>query len=289
MRYQIDGAAPDGAVQIYEPDLYHADVLAEPLNGLDAIDDAAIEKYRRDGFFAVENAFTEQEVQDARDGISHLVNGGVPDYGGLYFEQFAEGRVEELHGDERLDAVRKLHGYCDVEPRLKALPFHPKVLAIVERILGTEPWMFQDLALLKPPGGREKPWHQDKAYFDLPIDTPVVGVWVCLDEVDPVNGCMFLLEGAHKMGPVIHFMRRDWQICDTDLTDRQHKFRSVAVPLKPGGCMFFDGLLPHGTPTNRSDRRRRAVQFHFAPKDTQRTDKTERMAVFGSDGKDVSC
>ena len=32
------------------------------------------------------------------------------------------------------------------------------------------------MALLKPPGGgREKPWHQDKAYFNLTLDTPVVG------------------------------------------------------------------------------------------------------------------
>ncbi|MFW6213947.1 MAG: phytanoyl-CoA dioxygenase family protein [Spirochaetota bacterium] len=36
------------------------------------------------------------------------------------------------------------------------------------------------MALVKPPGGREKPWHQDHACFDLPLDSTIVGVWIAL-------------------------------------------------------------------------------------------------------------
>jgi phytanoyl-CoA hydroxylase len=36
------------------------------------------------------------------------------------------------------------------------------------------------------------------------------------------------------------------------------------VPLKPGGVLFFSGLLHHGTPPNTSPLRRRALQFHYA-------------------------
>ncbi len=38
--------------------------------------------------------------------------------------------------------------------------------------------------------------------------------------------------------------RRDWQICDEQVdTDG-----ILAVPLKPCGVLFFDALLPRGTP-----------------------------------------
>ena len=151
--------------------------------------------------------------------------------------------------------------------------------------------MFQDMALIKPPSiGREKPWHQDCAYFDVPPHSAIVGVWIALDEAGLDNGCMRILDGGHREGPQIHFERRDWQICDTDvetLHTSQHPI--VAVPLKPGGCMFFSGLLPHGTPHNTSDKRRRALQFHYRPASTETIPTEERLAVFGSEGKDVTC
>ena len=34
------------------------------------------------------------------------------------------------------------------------------------------------MALVKPAQGREKPWHQDHAYFNVALDTPIVGVWI---------------------------------------------------------------------------------------------------------------
>ncbi|NJL31459.1 MAG: phytanoyl-CoA dioxygenase family protein [Phycisphaerales bacterium] len=64
---------------------------------------------------------------------------------------------------------------------------------------------------------------------------------------------------------------------------------SIACPLAPGGALFFDSLLPHGTPTNHSSKRRRALQFHYAPADAHLVPQETRLAVFGSEGKDVSC
>jgi len=173
------------------------------------------------------------------------------------------------------------------EARLKAISHHAKVLAAVRKLMGDrEPEMFQDMCLVKPPRlGREKPWHQDHAYFDYPLGTPVVGTWIALDAATIENGCMQLLPGRHREGPIVHFQRRDWQICDNVILGT----RSVAAPLPPGGMLFFDGLLPHGTPHNASANRRRALQFHYAPAGITKTTAEERMKHFGSEGKNVSC
>ena len=148
------------------------------------------------------------------------------------------------------------------------------------------PELFQDQALLKPPLiGREKPWHQDNAYFNLPPETAVVGVWIALDEATPENGCMYVIPGSHRQGPVVHFKRRDWQICDTDVAAAD----AWTVPLQPGGCLLFQGLLHHGTPPSRSPQRRRALQFLYKPASATQIAAEQRLAIFGSEGKDVTC
>lgn len=141
------------------------------------------------------------------------------------------------------------------------------------------------MALLKTPRGVEKPWHQDKAYFDYDVRVPVVGAWIALDEATKENGCMHFIAGSHREGPIIHFQRRDWQICDTEMQGRP----AVAAPVSAGDCILFDGLVHHGTPTNRTDKRRRAIQLHYAPAGTIQCATEERLKWFGSEGKDVEC
>lgn len=81
---------------------------------------------------------------------------------------------------------------------IKALAEHPLLLDVITRLLGEEPKMFQNMGLIKPPHlGREKPWHQDKAYFEYPVALPVVGVWIALDEATVANGCMHVQPQGH--------------------------------------------------------------------------------------------
>ena len=189
--------------------------------------------------------------------------------------------------DERLDHIRKFMTFMGLEPRLDAAAREPRLLRLVEGLLGTEAEVYQDMALLKPPGiGREKPWHQDHAYFDLPEGTPIVGVWIALDRAMPENGGMHFLPGGHREGAIPHFERRDWQICDAEILRRG---QAVATPLEAGGLVVFDGMVPHGTPHNRTAARRRALQFHYIPKDTPRIPTEERLRLFGSEGRNATC
>jgi phytanoyl-CoA hydroxylase len=279
---QFDGEE----VELHAPQLYAYGEVAEPVVGLDAIDDAAFERYQQDGFLAIEGAFSEAQVEAARRGIHDLILGRIAGEYDVQFEAGARDRLGQLTAEQREAAVRKLMKFGEVEPGVAAMAKDPTLLGVLRKLLGNrEPRRFQDMALLKPPHGREKPWHQDKAYFNIRPDEPVVGVWIALDEATPENGCMHVVPGSHRHGPVVHFRRRDWQICDTEMAGKP----ITAVPLKPGGLMLFDGLLQHGTPYNPTDQRRRALQYHYCPADAEWTDQESRLAVFGSEGKDVEC
>lgn len=276
----------DEGSELHDPALYQPGDEAHQVESLAEIGPREIKFYREFGYLSIRQAFNAAEVQGALDGITSLLMGEKPDFKEVVFESSAREVLESLGPQERMDSVRKLGEFEAHEPRLKALSQHPDLLAVVKRLLHDRtPEMFQDMALLKPPRiGREKPWHQDHAYFDYPLDTPVVGVWIALDEANVENGCMQILPGRHN-GPIIHFKRRDWQICDREIMGT----KSVAAPLKPGGALLFDGKLPHGTPHNTSPNRRRALQFHYAPDDIHKTPPDVRLKHFGSEGKDVTC
>ncbi|MGI8905598.1 MAG: phytanoyl-CoA dioxygenase family protein [Candidatus Sumerlaeaceae bacterium] len=267
-------------------ELYQASAFAEWVESFDAVTEHAIEQYQHHGFLAIHNAFSAEELQSAREALARLVNGETDGFTNIQFEAAVAGHITELSPEDRMDSVRKLMYFTEFETPLDALAHHPKLQSILARILGDVPVLFQDMALLKPPMvGGEKPWHQDLAYFNLPISAKVVGVWIALDPATPQNGCMHVLPGRQKAGPIAHFKRRDWQICDNETSG----LGCVAVPLEPGGCLLFDGLLPHGTPPNTTQQRRRALQFHFKGAKQQGVSEEERLAVFGGEGRGVEC
>lgn len=276
----------------YDPRLYAPVAEVEPIQGLESFGPAQIEQYRTLGFVSVAGVIDPERNRRIVEALLRLAE-EVPEGICVQFESAAGQEVLDLPIEERQDYIRKYMAFVKFDETLRDLAYDPQILAVIERLLreknpsieGVE--LFQDMALFKPPGiGREKPWHQDHAYFNVPEGTPVVGIWMALDDTTLENGCMVFQPGGHLDGPVPHFSRRDWQICDSDVLA---KGGSVAAPLPAGGALIFDGLTPHGTPSNRSGQRRRAIQFHYIPKGTPRTTSEERMRIFGSEGKDVSC
>jgi len=272
---RIGTATVDRGGDAYEPALYAAPGIARPLPGLE-VGPAEVQEFRDEGFLAVAQALTRTEVDQAQEGLRALARAGSP--ADIQYERMAQDRLGQLSADERLDVTRKFMWFSEHDARLRALAHHPGILTAVERLLGATPHMFQDMALLKPPGGgREKPWHQDNAFFRMEPGTPIVGVWIALDEATADNGCMRVIPGSHREGPRRHAFLRDLQVCDGEVPIE----RGVAVPLRPGGLLFFDGLMMHGTPANQTTSRRRALQFHYTVAAPDRTTEDQHRAYFG--------
>ena len=271
----------------YPPDLYVPTGIGTGVDGFAGVTDAHVSRFHAHGFLIVENAFSPQEVQEGLDGLFHLLSGAVKEFDHIQYERASAGMaVEELSPQQKQDYVRKFMHFVDYDERLRYLAHHPQMLTLVQRLIGDTPVLFQSMALLKPPRvGREKPWHQDHAYFQIDLEAKVVGCWIALDEATVENGCMVIAPGSHLKGAAPHFQRRDWQICDTDVDNNG----ALAVPLKPGGLLIFQSLLQHGTPPNHTAQRRRALQFHYRPQRARRATQEERLALFGGEGLGAEC
>jgi phytanoyl-CoA hydroxylase len=297
-------------IAAHPPELYRFDQIETGIEAAAA--ESEFGRYREDGFLMMRGLLPQTQLEAARVELEQMARSDHPDCAMIWYEgalrdhlkldasadrpldgtttgsgfvQGQEGALPNVDPALRARFVRKFMSFVDRAPALTALARDPRMLALARRLLCGEPELFQDMALVKPAQGREKPWHQDHAYFNVAMGTPIVGVWIPMGLVTPENGCMHLLRGGHKIGARPHFKRRDWQICDEHVapTDR------VAVPMQAGDVLFFDGLVPHGTPVNRTDEFRWAVQFHYRPVNASLVDDTERLEHFGSEGRDVTC
>jgi phytanoyl-CoA hydroxylase len=273
----------------YDGHLYEHHGVLKGIDGwpaYDAHEDECVAYFDEHGFLAIEEALTPAEVESSLAGLLDLIDGKRSDYRHIQFEAAAKGILHTLPVEQKQDYVRKIFHFVDYDARLRAIAEHPKILSMVEQLIGEKPALYESKALLKPPMiGREKPWHQDHAYWNLPLDAKVVTIWIALDPATVENGCLFVVPGSHNEGPVVHFRRRDWQICDTDVRTG----RIMAAPLASGGALIFHSMLHHGTPANASHDRRRALQFVYVPASVGKISTPERLAIFGSEGKDVSC
>ena len=273
-------------IAVHEPSLYETTKRANYLDTLADIDDRQIARFHEQGYLAIRRAFTPQQIESVGQAMWDLIDGKSQDFKGLLAEAAKRGHFSKLTGEARRDSVRKIWKFVDHDTRLNDLAHDPNILSVLSRLMDDTPILFQDMGLIKPPHiGREKPWHQDCAYFNYPVGTTVVGVWIAIDAATEENGCLHIIPGSHREGPIPHFKRRDWQICDTDVAVP----KNITVPLDPGGCLFWHGMTHHGSPTNRSDHRRRALQYHYRPESTVEMTSKERLAIYGGDELGVTC
>ncbi len=234
------------------------------------------------GYFAMEGLLSPAEVEACKAGLSDLIANRA-DLGDQIWVQeepfFHQGGTDERSADPEL-RVRKLARFIKADARLAGAAAQPRLMGLLDQLIGPGHRLIQDMALMKPPlKGSEKPWHQDNAYFDwTPLDG-IVGVWIALDEATVENGCMQIIPGSHLAGPARHYHVRDCQLDDQGVAVDAIE----VVPLKPGGVLFFSGLIHHGTPANQSASRRRALQFHYAAARCRRMTFREHMDYF-SDG-----
>ncbi|MFD0618540.1 phytanoyl-CoA dioxygenase family protein [Paenibacillus sp. GCM10027629] len=262
--------------------LYRYDKMHVSLNGVNEITDDIIRKYKLQGFISSNHLLNDNEVKTSIDALMYL---GLVDAKGAKL-QFAKPESELKTVEERELALRKIYEFVNVEEKLRNIAYHPSIIGTISRIFGEEPRLIQDMALLKPPhGGGEKPWHQDMAYGNLTYTKAVIGVWIALDEATIDNGCMHVIPKSHQEGATPHYAVRDWQLCDSQVPVE----RDVLVPLKPGGVLFFHGMLYHGTPSNLSTMRRRALQFHYAPASAERVNPKEYKRMFTNELTGAEC
>jgi phytanoyl-CoA hydroxylase len=166
--------------------------------------------------------------------------------------------------------LRKLDNPAYHRPVFRRLATDPRLVSLVEAIIGPGVTVYFSQIFFKPPeGGGPKPVHQDNYYFGPKDRDEMVTAWVALDEATPENGCLYFGEGTNR-GPVVPHVAPPGEpfnlLIPEDVAARQPM---TAAPVPKGGVSFHHGNTYHQSGRNTSTRWRRAVAFHYGNRATR--------------------
>ncbi|WP_127579893.1 phytanoyl-CoA dioxygenase family protein [Paenibacillus koleovorans] len=235
--------------------------------------------YRRDGFLIVRGLLSPADTSRLQAWTDDIYSG-------------RETSLDHLHHDhswqdgkkpERLSSAR-LHQPHNENATAEWGLLHPRVLDVLEALIGPDVLALQSMMFFNPPGKGGQGWHQDSFYIQTQPDS-LIGAWIALDRADEENGCLWVAPGSHHE-PVYppeargHFVHATETVIDglftvqnaSHMDDEVNNLSGVAakygssvpVVLEPGDVLFFHSHLLHRSYVNRtSDRYRRSYVTHY--------------------------
>jgi phytanoyl-CoA hydroxylase len=202
------------------------------------------EFYDENGYLLVPGLFSADEVEEMKDALARILAAEAGDTNHSWSAVSDRRLVLKGHHD--------LQYHDAVFTRMVA---HPRLVAVLIELIGPNVQLHHTKMLVKPPEqGAPFPMHQDYPYFPHERHS-VLAASVHLDDTDEENGCLHVIAGSHRLGPLA--AEGDSHTVDYPLES------GTAVPAAAGDVLFFNYLTVHGSGTNRSDRIRRNVLFQY--------------------------
>ena len=252
----------------------------------------AIARYRRDGYLVIRQVLSRDHVAACLDALTALATDpalepGRRDGTGAFI---ALEPGADATAAPRADLIRKYGDFTGTSPALLRAAMSARLHAVLDALMGQGRVLMQEMALVKPRKvSGDKPWHQDAAYFRGSDPNLMFGVWIALDLATRDNGCMEVIPGSHLRGPAPHVPAEDINLC-TIRPDLVHLADRVALPMDPGDVLIFHSLIHHYTAANRSEHRRRALQFHYHQVGLEWTSlEAHRMLFHNANGAYAGC
>ena len=233
--------------------------------------------FHRQGFLIVRGLVPREDVEELVQHSVDLMHGRISVPG---LEPPPQGSTP-AEMERRYLRIHMLHRVLEIHERFL---LHPRVLDVLEALIGPDVMAMQSMCFLKFPGGAGQGYHQDSYYIPTVPDT-LCGAWLAVDRADEENGCMWFTPGTQDE-PVYPTLGRERQnhgdalgdltvvenVSDTDealntLTRLAAKYPGAEVPaiMDPGDVAFFGGHVLHRSHRNRTaDRFRRSFVGHYA-------------------------
>jgi phytanoyl-CoA hydroxylase len=150
------------------------------------------------------------------------------------------------------------------------LVFNPKIVDVVENLIGPDIQLHHTKLNLKPPSNREArfEWHQDYPFFPH-TNFYLLAVMIYLDDSTEENGCLTIIPGSHKLGPRDHLFARDGAFSSqlADKTVVEDPTQWLRVPVPAGGMELHHCNMLHSSTANRGIRPRSAMVIQYRAAD----------------------
>jgi ectoine hydroxylase-related dioxygenase (phytanoyl-CoA dioxygenase family) len=208
-----------------------------------------VESYRQQGYLLVKGLFPPEEIRELRGEAAALferanrlgrhLDGRWP---GTWREELPAGQsVAEL-------VLTSVHNVQDHSARFTRLLVDERLTSVLTAVIGPNVQLHHTKMHLKPPEtGAPFPLHQDYSYFPHRDHTMTAAV-LHLDRATEANGCLRVLPGSHRQGPLPH---RHEGAHFLPLSEYPIE-SAVPCEAEAGDLLLFNYLTVHGSGVNRS-------------------------------------
>lgn len=221
-----------------------------------ALDAEQSSAYERDGFLLLENVFSQAEVAALLDEVKRMSS-----------DTSITSRDEAIT-EAGSDVVRSIFRIHELSEVLGRLACDPRLIDVARQILGSEVYMHQSRANMKPGfNGKEFYWHSDFETWHVEDGMPRMRALSCtvlLTENNACNGPLMLMPGSHKQfiscqgqTPDDHYKqslkKQEYGVPDPlslQLLAEQGGIQPMIAPA--GSVVFFDCNTMHGSSGNIS-------------------------------------
>lgn len=216
------------------------------------------ERYSRDGFLSP------IRILDEADALVHRRR----------MEQ-AEQSFGDLHYQGKIYTILR-------SPLVLAT--HPRVLEIVNALIGPNVLLWNGAYIVKEPHSRAHvSWHQDLAYWGLDGEDQV-SIWIALSPANESSGGMRMVPGSHKSGRRSHRLMSDDAnvLYQGQTVEDVDESGAVFLALSPGEASFHHGWTLHASLPNRSEDRRIGFNAQYVATHMRQTQHGRDTAILVS-------
>ena len=219
--------------------------------------------FQENGYLPYKRVLSDAELGALRQRSEDIVEGRMTHVPPRYIQLEAAFRDKEDPEVSRLDRVRKMTHLCYFDDLFRKVAYKPEIVDVIEDLIGPNIKFYTDQLMMKSRFyGTVTDWHQDSVAWPWFAPQDHVSCWVALDDATVENGCMTVIPGSHRWGPVAREYRHRF-LSDPEISD------PVPVELKAGCCMFHHGLNFHRTGANPTPHRRRGLALHYIHAETK--------------------
>lgn len=208
--------------------------------------------FRRDGHVTVRGLLSAAEAAAIRPEIAAVV------------EAMAAARDPQGRLDDYGELFTQVTNAWRLSERVRAFVFARRFARVAAELMGVSGVrLYHDQALVKEPGSRPTPWHQDQYYWPLDTESTVT-LWMPLVDVSVEMGPMVFASGSHRMAGWVP--RPISEETDAALSEEIRR-RGLAIgggqALSAGDATFHGGRTVHGARANQSARRREVMTIIY--------------------------
>ena len=253
-----------------------------------------LESYQQNGYLVLEQCFSDEQMSSLKNSANKIVTNFDPnstrsvfstedhsktrddyflssgDKVRCFFEEDAFDQAGGLKQDKSLSINKIGHALHQLVPEFKTFSHCEKIKNIALDLGLQRPQIHQSMYIFKQPkiGGVIR-WHQDASYF---FSTPlsVVTFWLAVEDATMQNGCLQVQSGGTSVAQDNPLREQFLRYTDDStelktLNDMPWPDDDDAKPLvvKKGTLVVFNGLLPHFSAPNLSDKSRHAFTLHI--------------------------